>query len=58
MKRSRPIRLIAGAAAVPVTALIGSSSRSDGMPQLTYKGHPLYLFSGDQSPATSLNETS
>ena len=28
-------------------SLIGTSSRSDGRPQLTYNGHPLYLFSGD-----------
>jgi predicted lipoprotein with Yx(FWY)xxD motif len=32
------------------SALIGTSSRSDGMRQLTYNGHPLYLFSGDQNP--------
>jgi predicted lipoprotein with Yx(FWY)xxD motif len=31
-------------------ALIGTVSRSDGMPQVTYNAHPLYMFSGDQKP--------
>jgi hypothetical protein len=26
------------------------SARSDGKPQVTYHGHPLYFFSGDQNP--------
>jgi predicted lipoprotein with Yx(FWY)xxD motif len=30
--------------------LVGTTSRSDGMPQVTYNGHPLYLFYGDQKP--------
>jgi hypothetical protein len=28
---------------------IGTTPRSDGKPQVTYNGHPLYLYSGDQS---------
>ena len=29
---------------------IGTTARSDGKPQVTYNGHPLYLYSGDQKP--------
>jgi predicted lipoprotein with Yx(FWY)xxD motif len=32
------------------SALVGTTSRSDGMPQVTYAGYPLYLFSGDEKP--------
>lgn len=29
---------------------IATSTRSDGKPQVTYNGHPLYRFQGDQKP--------
>jgi predicted lipoprotein with Yx(FWY)xxD motif len=30
-------------------ALVGTTTRSDGISQVTYNGHPVYLFSGDQA---------
>jgi hypothetical protein len=29
--------------------MIGTTKRSDGKPQVTYNGHPLYTFKGDSS---------
>jgi predicted lipoprotein with Yx(FWY)xxD motif len=31
-------------------SLVGTTTRSDGNPQVTYNGHPLYLYSGDKNP--------
>jgi predicted lipoprotein with Yx(FWY)xxD motif len=38
----------AGAGAM--SADLGTTKRKDGTVQVTYKGHPLYTFSGDQAP--------
>ena len=31
-------------------SMVGTIKRSDGAPQVTYNGHPLYTFKGDSSP--------
>jgi predicted lipoprotein with Yx(FWY)xxD motif len=31
-------------------SLVSTTKRSDGKPQVTYNGHPLYLFEGDHNP--------
>jgi predicted lipoprotein with Yx(FWY)xxD motif len=44
--RSNAQPTVAGSGTDP--SLIGTTPRSDGSPQVTYNGHPLYLFKGDQ----------
>lgn len=29
---------------------VGTTARSDGKPEITYNGHPLYLYTGDEKP--------
>jgi predicted lipoprotein with Yx(FWY)xxD motif len=37
-------------------SMVGTSTRSDGAPQVTYNGHPLYTFTGDQNPGDTTGQ--
>ena len=37
-------------------SLLGTTKRSDGAPQATYTGHPLYLYVGDQAPGQTTGQ--
>jgi predicted lipoprotein with Yx(FWY)xxD motif len=37
-------------------SMLGTTPRSDGKPQVTYNGHPVYLYSGDQNPGDTNGE--
>ena len=38
------------------SSLVGTTKRSDGTTQVTYNGHPVYLFSGDQKPGDATGQ--
>ena len=37
---------------------VGTTKRSDGKPQVTYNGHPLYLYVGDKKPGDTTGQGS
>ncbi len=41
-----------------MTADLGTITRSGGVKQVTYKGHPLYYFSGDSHPGQTSGQGS
>jgi len=39
-----------------IAALLGTSRRTDGTTEVTYKGHPLYYYAGDSGPAQTTGQ--
>ena len=39
-----------------MASMLGTTSRSDGKPEVTYNGHPLYTYAGDQKPGDTNGE--
>jgi predicted lipoprotein with Yx(FWY)xxD motif len=37
-------------------SLLGTTARSDGKPEVTYNGHPLYYYASDQKPGDTTGE--
>ena len=39
-----------------MASMLGTTSRSDGKPEVTYNRHPLYTYAGDQKPGDTTGE--